>query len=322
MATSNITTLDNSTEEWRDIPGYESLYQVSNLGNLRSLHYGKVRPAKLTRLKNGYLTKSLNKKGCKPRTVYAHRMVMLSFVGECPPKHVVNHKNGIYTDNRLVNLEYCTESENLRHKYTRLGGRSFKSFPQSVLATENTPLIQPTAQDFGDGWRHIPGYEGLYLVNAKGQVISLWKDTPYIMKPSWRQGYHIANLYSKDGNHRTWLIHRLVMLAFVGSPPFEKAEVNHINGVRNDNRLENLEYVDSKANKQHAIKVLGRRYGNFKTHLRGAAQNGAKLTDDKVRQIRQLAAEGVLQRDIASMFDVEPSTIGYIVRRKTWRHVS
>ena len=99
-------------EIWKDVPGHEGLYQVSNLGRVKSLRFGKERILKPTPDKDGYYQVDLWKGG-EGKTNKIHRLVMLAFFGESDLE--VNHINGIKTDNRLENLEYCTPSENIQH---------------------------------------------------------------------------------------------------------------------------------------------------------------------------------------------------------------
>lgn len=117
-------------EIWKDIPGYEGLYQVSNMGRARSLdrwitqkhamkegHYTRLFPGKLMNPfpdKRGYQYISLSKNGITKRGC-VHYLVLKTFVGERPLNYDCNHLNGKKGDNRLGNLEYCTKSENMRH---------------------------------------------------------------------------------------------------------------------------------------------------------------------------------------------------------------
>jgi hypothetical protein len=107
-------------EEWRSFR--EGTYEVSNLGNIRravpgiSTYVG--RPLLPAHSPTGYAHAAFTIGG-KPVRVYVHRMVLEAFVGPCPSGHVVNHLNGDKLDNRLENLEYCTQRDNVRHALAR-----------------------------------------------------------------------------------------------------------------------------------------------------------------------------------------------------------
>ena len=98
-------------EIWKTIEGYEGLYQASNLGRIKSFIRTKsYKILKSITRNDGYLMVFLLQKG-----FLVHRLILSTFVGnsdlEC------NHKNGIKSDNRLDNLEYCTRSENMLHAF-------------------------------------------------------------------------------------------------------------------------------------------------------------------------------------------------------------
>lgn len=107
-------------EIWRDISGYEGLYQVSNSGNVRSMNYNK-KPGNIKELKqklrnNGYLEVHLSKDG-KRKYFLVHRLVAEAFLENPDNKPQVNHIDGDKSNNNVSNLEYATNSENQRHAY-------------------------------------------------------------------------------------------------------------------------------------------------------------------------------------------------------------
>ena len=101
-------------EEWRDIKGFEGLYQVSNLGNVRSFKFGKVRMMKLSKGREGYLQLGLLKNG-KNTTIRVHRLVAEAFISNPNNFTDINHKDECKTNNRVDNLEWCTETHNIEY---------------------------------------------------------------------------------------------------------------------------------------------------------------------------------------------------------------
>lgn len=106
-------------ERWIAIPGYEGLYEVSDLGQVRRLggtpkciSMRMLVPRKMGQA--GYLGVGLYRDGIR-RYWYIHRLVLLAFVGPCPPGHNVNHRDAIKDHNVLENLHYVTFSGNTEH---------------------------------------------------------------------------------------------------------------------------------------------------------------------------------------------------------------
>lgn len=117
-------------EIWKDVVGYEGLYQVSNLGNIKSLdkyvntkgnklklHKGKIlKPKKRPR---GYLEVSLYKDR-KPKSIQIHRLVAIAFIPNPENKPHINHKKPVteeFCDNSVNNLEWCTPKENMIYAF-------------------------------------------------------------------------------------------------------------------------------------------------------------------------------------------------------------
>lgn len=142
-------------EIWKDIPGFEGLYSVSNLGRVRSEErldtMGRriaERIMKPNKHKDGYLQIDLRKEG-KRYNVLVHRLVMLAFVGDCPEGCEINHINENKKDNRAKNLEYITHLENIRHGTGRARQEASTKKPVVGVMPGGTEVRYASATDAG-----------------------------------------------------------------------------------------------------------------------------------------------------------------------------
>lgn len=103
-------------EIWKDIENYEGLYQVSNLGRVKSLPRNTAHLRIMTPRKDrgGYLYIGLTKNGIN-KSKKVHRLVAQAFIPNVDNKPTVNHKNGVKTDNNVENLEWATQKEQAQH---------------------------------------------------------------------------------------------------------------------------------------------------------------------------------------------------------------
>jgi len=111
-------------------------------------------------------------------------------------------------------------------------------------------------------WKNVEGYEGIYLISNIGRIKSLDKQVRYgrgirtvkgrILKATLdTKGYYKLTLCDKNANQKTARMHRLIARAFIPNPHNEEI-VNHLNGIKTDNRIENLEWCSFQENCQHA----------------------------------------------------------------------
>lgn len=136
-------------EEWRDVQGYEGLYQVSDQGRVRNVRRGRILKPHIVGA--GYAQTTLSDRGSR-RYLLIHRLVAQAFIPNPESKPQINHKNGIKTDNRVENLEWCTLSENLLHRHRVLHQQG--GCPKQVVCLENGrtyPSIKDAAQALGVG---------------------------------------------------------------------------------------------------------------------------------------------------------------------------
>ena len=138
------------------------------------------------------------------------------------------------------------------------------------------------------------------------------KREKYMAQISQGQGYFQIR-FKIEGVKKGLLVHRIIAKTFIPNPqklPF----VNHKNGIKTDNRIENLEWCTAKQNVHHAMKTGLSRF------LKGTETWNAKLSNKKIQSIR-LNSKGLSQRKLAQIYNVSHATIGNIMRKKTWRHV-
>jgi hypothetical protein len=114
-------------ENWKDIIGYEGSYQISDIGNVRSISRAindnggkKYIDGMILKLipTNGYLRVALSKNS-KHRKFSVHRLVAIHFIANDENKRCVNHKDSVRSNNHVSNLEWCTHSENTEHAVSK-----------------------------------------------------------------------------------------------------------------------------------------------------------------------------------------------------------
>jgi hypothetical protein len=122
-----------------------------------------------------------------------------------------------------------------------------------------------------ENWKDINGYEGYYQISNFGKIKSLprvlknriKKET--ILKPSINNHGYVACGLTINKKYKRFLIHRLVAEAFIENTQ-DKPFINHINGIKDDNRIENLEWVTHSENVKHAYDIGIKKSKNGKNH--------------------------------------------------------
>jgi uncharacterized protein YqgQ len=150
-------------------------------------------------------------------------------------------------------------------------------------------------------WKPIPKYEGQYYVSNLGRIKKHgYPDCDKIMRQNFVRDYLVVGLKGI-----TYRVHRLVAITFKKNY-YNKPIVNHINGIKTDNREINLEWMEHAENLRHIYTS-----GIF----------SKKLTPIMVVEIKNMLKKGIMQKEIAKMFNVSRSTISEINTNKKWINI-
>ena len=159
-------------------------------------------------------------------------------------------------------------------------------------------------------WRNVVGFDK-YKVSNKGEIFSELRNKT--LKPYLNKNHYLHVTLTKNSKQYKVKIHRIVARAFYGECPIEK-EINHIDGVKLNNGLVNLEYITRSENHKHAFR-LGLRNNTGENHP------NAKLTEKDVLRIRGLIKNNANMKSLAIVFGVDYTTIWAIKNRRIWSHI-
>lgn len=183
----------------------------------------------------------------------------------------------------------------------------------------------------GEEWRPIPGFEGIYSASTLGRIRheqGSYRPRTRLMKPvTASYGYRRVRLF-RDHASRVMLIHRVIMLTFVGPRP-TGMHIDHVNGVRHDNRFANLEYVTPAENNRRAVARAyeeGREWGGARPPIAPRLTEherhpGGKFSPAIISEVRRSAAAGERQCDIAARLGMSFQHVSSVVRCTRWASV-
>lgn len=225
---------------WKTINNYDN-YSVSNTGDIKNNTTNRILKHYI---RNGYKSVSLCKNN-KKKTHNIHNIVAEHFLIKPNDKnYVVNHKNENKLDNNIDNLEYITYRDNT-------------IYSMNIKRTKNTDTYN--ISEFTD----IPNYNN-YKVSKNGEIYSkiIKRLSRITILPN---GYHKIKLKADNGIYKDLYIHVLVAITYLNYiPSANNYVINHIDGNKGNNNLDNLEIVTQKDNMKHSIKI-----NNHKIFRRG-----------------------------------------------------
>ena len=177
-------------------------------------------------------------------------------------------------------------------------------------------------------WKIIPDTNRLYLANKNGDIIRAAETVAFgkntrtlgqrpLSQKTKQNGYKEVNLHLERNKGTSKYVHRLIARTFIGEIP-KGYNVNHKDGDKSNNRLENLEILTCSQNTKHAINN-----GLFKPKgSKGSKHHRSTTNEKEVKEIRSKHQE---LRSISKLSKLYPhitiSTLGKIVYKQTWRHI-
>lgn len=164
--------------------------------------------------------------------------------------------------------------------------------------------------------RYVKSHGKRYAVTRGGNVLSMPNRTRGGVRELKQRvnSYVYVTLHDSRGEQYPHTVHRLVAEAYIPNPR-NKPCVNHKNGIKTDNRVDNLEWCTRSENQKHAHDTgLIKPMCGEKTPL-------SKLKNKEVLQIREMYGRGTTQKEIGNIFKIHQTTVSYIVNRVTWYHI-
>ena len=175
-------------------------------------------------------------------------------------------------------------------------------------------------------WKDVVGFEDYYEVSNTGIIKSKArklnrKDGKKMFKrafelhPAVDPGGYLRTMFCIDLKNTTVKVHRIVAEAWVKGKTKKRNEVNHKDGIKQNNEADNLEWVTHAENCQHSYDM------GLQKPRRGSTNNLAKLTESDIPKIRQLFKDGWSSRKIAALYNMDKTVFLDIKNGKLWTHV-
>lgn len=166
-------------------------------------------------------------------------------------------------------------------------------------------------------WKKVKGFENYEISNLGTLKVNLkyrkYRDyNSKILRPVLDKDGYYRTVLTNSEFKKNKLIHRLVAEMFIRNPK-NKLQVNHKNGIKTDNRVENLEWVTAKENTIHSYNL------GLQKPKAGESHNMCKLTEIQVENII-LNIGGLKQRELAEMYKISQTQISRIINKKRWHH--
>ena len=248
--TNNTNNTNNGEQEiWVPVPDepFNKTFMISNMGRIKNNNTGHIKILTLNPSTGYYSTRLDMGKKVKKITYQIHQLVARMFIGPCPDKNVVNHKDLNKLNNSVSNLEYLSHSDNRKHYLENQKKINNNNPPVKIIKQDKKIIIEK--KDIPEFSRYQIGKDGNLYYKATGEI-----KAPFGLPDGYDRHTLIPDNIVDGKNTIKKYAHRLVAEAFIPNPnnsPF----VNHKNANKKDNRVENLEWCTASENMTHNSKL-------------------------------------------------------------------
>lgn len=298
-----MNSTENCVEEWRDLPEELMLskYEISTLGNLRNKKTQYVLSNKPR--KDGYVSGTLFLDNSTNKTFCVHVLVAKAFIPNPDNKPTVNHININQSDNRVINLEWATYSEQSlgenRNSYNIKGyksinqydleGNFIKTWEKAIDAEKELKIDRRNILDVlknrkktsggfiwkykieenlpDEIWKECPLGSDFGKVLASNMGRLKIKNNNFTYGTKRKNGYYDIKVFNeKDNKYKAFRVHHLICLAFKENPE-NKPFVNHKDENPSNNNIENLEWMTNKENVNYSLNLHNRIKANSRSRV-------------------------------------------------------
>lgn len=162
--------------------------------------------------------------------------------------------------------------------------------------------------------KFIPEVKDRYFINKAGELFTDYGEKR--MKEALKNGYVKNSLVLNDGTSKFYFRHRLVMRCFSPREDYDELQVNHIDGNKLNNSLENLEWCTNQENRIHAVKI------GLAASLKGENNPASKLLESQVIDIIHDLLDHVPYSQIMAKYNCSKSAISAIKNKRNWRYLT